>query len=220
MSKHTHRGHCQVCGAQQAVDNKTGKLAKHGYTVESGWFTGECPGSHNLPLEHDHTMTDNIIGDLTRQADRIEQRIAGGIKNITLHYTVTDGSAYGKIEKTATVTIDTVEQVFAEIGKRFYNAEYQWDELVERETWRLERQVTFLRDHCEFMGKLIEKRHGADLVPVERIERIAKDFADHADAHEWVQSMKADGWKGRITINRNVSFGHPKRNTAQLRRTV
>ena len=218
MSKHTHRGHCQVCGAQQAVDNKTGMLAKHGYTVESGWFTGECPGSHELPLEHDHTMTDNIIGDLTRQGDRIEQQIADGITEVPYHYTVTDGSAYGKIKKMVVITEATIESVFADIGAR-YNS-MSWENAHDQQLWKLKRQVTFLRDHCEMMGKLIEKRHGADLVPVERIERIAKDFADHADAHEWVQSMKADGWKGRITINRNVSFGHPKRNTAQLRRTV
>jgi hypothetical protein len=217
MSKHTHRGHCQVCGAQQAVNNETGKLAKHGYTVESGWFTGECPGSHNLPLEVDHAMTDNIIDDLTRQADRIEQQIADGITEVPHHYSVRSGN-YGSTKKMVVITEATIESVFADIGAR-YNS-MSWENAFDQHIWRLRRQVTFLRDHCEFMGKLIEKRHGADLVPVERIERIAKDFADHADAHEWVQSMKADGWKGRITINRNVSFGHPKRNTAQLRRTV
>lgn len=214
MSKHTHRGHCQVCGAQQAVDNKTGMLAKHGYTVEEGFFEGECPGSHNLPLEHDHTMTDNIIGDLTRQADRIQKQIDGGIKMVTYRYTERDTRA----EKMVKLTEDNIESVFADIGKAYYSM--SWDNELECYVWKLKRQVTFLRDHCEFMGKLIEKRHGADLIPRERIERIAKDFSDHADAYEWVQAMKADGWKGRITINHNVSFGHPKRNTAQLRRTV
>ncbi len=217
MSKHTHRGHCQVCGAQQAVNNETGMLAKHGYTVEHGFFEGECPGSHNLPLEVDHTMTDNIIGDLTRQGDRIEQHIADGITEVPYHYSVRSGN-YGSTKKMVVITEATIESVFADIGAR-YNS-MSWENAFDQHIWRLGRQVTFLRDHCEFMGKLIEKRFGADLVPVERIERIAKDFADHADAHEWVQSMKADGWKGRITINRNVSFGHPKRNTAQLRRTA
>jgi hypothetical protein len=116
------------------------------------------------------------------------------------------------------LTEDTIESVFADIGKAYYSG--SWRDAVELQTWRLRRQVEFLHSHCEMMSKLIELRHGADLYPVERIERIAKDFADYADAREWVESMKADGWKGRITINRNVSFGHPKRNTAQLRRTV
>ena len=81
----THRGTCQVCGAQQAVNNKTGMMAKHGYTVEHGFFEGECPGSHNLPLEADRTMTDNIIRP-DRQAARIEQ-IDDGIKMVTYRYT-------------------------------------------------------------------------------------------------------------------------------------
>jgi hypothetical protein len=196
------------------VNKETGMLAKHGYTVEHGFFEGECPGSHNLPLEHDHTMTDNIIGDLTRQAGRIQSQIDDGIKMVTFRYT----ERGTRVEKMVKLTEDNIESVYADIGK-FYTS-MSWDDAVEMYKWKLIRQIEFLRDHCEFMGKLIEKRHGADLVPVERIERIAKDFADYADAHEWVQSMKADGWKGRIMINRNVSFGHPKRNTAQMRRTA
>ena len=113
MSKHTHRGTCQVCGSQQAVDNKTGMLAKHGYTVEHGFFEGECPGSHNLPLESDRTMTDNIIGDLTRQADRIQKRIDNGIKMVTYRYK----SVTPEFEKMVKVTEDNIESVYADIGK-------------------------------------------------------------------------------------------------------
>ena len=209
MSKHTHRGTCQVCGSQQAVNNETGMMAKHGYTVEHGFFEGECPGSHNLPLESDRTMTDNIIGDLTRQADRIQKQIDNGIKMVTYRYTERDT----RVEKMVKLTEDNIESVYADLG-RFYTA-MSWDDAVEMYTWKLKKQIIFLVGHCDMMTDLIEKRHGADM-----IQRIAKDFADHSDAYEWVQSMKADGWKGRITINRNVSFGHPKRNTAQLRRTV
>lgn len=218
MSKHTHRGTCQVCGSQQAVDNKTGMLAKHGYTVEHGFFEGECPGSHNLPLEADRTMTDNIIGDLTRQAERIQKRIAEGPKHIAITYEV--GDRYNRVKKVATVTADTVEQVFAEIGKRFYNAEYQWEELVEREIWKLKKQVIFLIGHCDMMTDLIEKRHGADLYPVERIERQSKDFADRTVAKEWLDALKAEGWTGRIVTNMRVSPREVGRYTAQARRTV
>lgn len=51
MAKATHRGTCQVCGRVQAVNAKTGMLAKHGYTVEWGWFEGTCRGSDHLPFE-------------------------------------------------------------------------------------------------------------------------------------------------------------------------
>lgn len=214
MSKHTHRGHCQVCGSQQAVDNKTGMLAKHGYTVEHGFFEGECPGSHNLPLEHDHTMTDNIIGDLTRQAERIEQRIADGIKMVTYRYTERDT----RIEKMVKLTEDNIESVYADLGK-FYSA-MSWDDAVEMYEWKLKRQVEFLRDHCEMMSGLIEKRHGADLVLVERIERQSKGFACRVEAKEWLDALKADGWKGRIVTNMRVSPREVGRYTAQARRTV
>lgn len=42
---HTHRGSCQICGRDQAVDVKTGLIAKHGYTVQWGFFSGTCFGS-------------------------------------------------------------------------------------------------------------------------------------------------------------------------------
>jgi hypothetical protein len=216
MSKHTHRGHCQVCGAQQAVDNETGKLAKHGYTVEHGFFEGECPGSHNLPLEHDHTMTDNIIDDLTRQADRIEQQIADGLTTIPYRYRE---NRFGP-EKVVMVTRDTFEGVLADLGKEVRDADYQWNNGVEHREWQLQRQVTFLRDHCEFMGKLIEKRHGADLVTVERIERQSKAFADRTEAKEWLDALKAEGWTGRIVTNMYKGIGEVGRYNAQARRTV
>lgn len=49
MSKATHEGTCQLCGRQQRLPG--GKLAKHGYTVEYGFFSGVCPGSHEQPYE-------------------------------------------------------------------------------------------------------------------------------------------------------------------------
>lgn len=36
----THNGTCQACGRQHAVNVKSGKLAKHGYTVDWGFFNG------------------------------------------------------------------------------------------------------------------------------------------------------------------------------------
>jgi len=214
MSKHTHRAHCQVCGAQQAVDNKTGKLAKHGYTVEHGFFEGECPGSHNLPIEVDHTMTDNIIEDLGRQADRIEAQIAVGIKAVPYRY------REGSTEKVVMVTRDTFESVLADLGKVVHNADYQWQNGVDLHVWRLQKQVTFLHDHCEMMTKLIDKRFGADMIPVERVERQSKKFADRTEAKAWLDSLKAEGWTGRIQTNMYVSFNQVGRYVAQARRTV
>ena len=47
--KATHKGHCQVCGAQQKLPN--GVLSQHGYTVDWGFFNGVCQGAKHLPYE-------------------------------------------------------------------------------------------------------------------------------------------------------------------------
>ena len=47
----THQGTCQICGCVHKVSNKSGKIATHGYTVEYGYFNGECGGRHQLPFE-------------------------------------------------------------------------------------------------------------------------------------------------------------------------
>ena len=70
MARHTHRGTCQVCGSVQAVNNKTGMIAKHGYTVDWGMFQGECPGSNELPIEKSYRLTIQII-------DSIQSQLAG-----------------------------------------------------------------------------------------------------------------------------------------------
>jgi hypothetical protein len=80
---HTHRGHCQLCGRVQAIDVKTGLVAKHGYTVERGYFSGQCPGSDVMNLHVARDLADKHIAtarreaaDHTELANRYEQRTA------------------------------------------------------------------------------------------------------------------------------------------------
>lgn len=47
--KSTHTGECQICGRVQKLPS--GRLAKHGYTVEWSQFNGVCVGSDHLPFE-------------------------------------------------------------------------------------------------------------------------------------------------------------------------
>lgn len=47
----THQGTCQVCGCVHKVSNTSGKIATHGYTVDHGYFNGECGGGYELPFE-------------------------------------------------------------------------------------------------------------------------------------------------------------------------
>ena len=57
--KATHTGHCQICGSGQKLPG--GRLAKHGYTVKWGFFSGVCNGSHELPFEQDKSLIEGQI---------------------------------------------------------------------------------------------------------------------------------------------------------------
>ena len=159
-------------------------------------------------------MTDNIIGDLTRQADRIQKQIDGPIIMVTYRYTDRDT----RKDKMVKLTQSNIESVYADIGKAYWPG--SWDDAVEMYKWKLVRQVKVLRDHCDMMTDLIEKRHGADLYPVERIERQSKGFADRTEAKAWLDALKAEGWTGRIVTNMYKGIGEVGRYTAQARRTV
>jgi hypothetical protein len=59
MAKATHTGTCQCCGSTQKLPN--GKLSKHGYTVQHGWFEGTCMGSGHLPFEQSKDLVEQFI---------------------------------------------------------------------------------------------------------------------------------------------------------------
>ena len=63
--KNQIRGNCQCCGRQQAVKN--GRMAKHGYTVERGWFAGVCSGERFAPMQVSREQTDKVIADITAE---------------------------------------------------------------------------------------------------------------------------------------------------------
>ena len=67
---HSHKGTCQLCGRIHAVNNKTGEIAKHGYTVDYGFFNGTCGGSGFLPLQKDREELDLQINAWERIANK------------------------------------------------------------------------------------------------------------------------------------------------------
>ena len=74
---HTHTGTCQICERRQAVNVKTGRIAKHGYTVDWGFFSGTCPGSDHLPYEKSCDLIPAVIVSLN---GRVEDLKAGRAK--------------------------------------------------------------------------------------------------------------------------------------------
>ena len=66
----THKGTCQSWGREQA-DTRSG-LAKHGYNVEWGFFSGVCSGAHHQPLELDRSRLDWTCEQLAENAAKLE----------------------------------------------------------------------------------------------------------------------------------------------------
>ena len=73
MAKATHQGECQVCGRFQKLP--AGLLAKHGYSVDWGFFNGICPGAGHPPLELAKDLVDGAIARAQDQMAALNRRI-------------------------------------------------------------------------------------------------------------------------------------------------
>ena len=69
----THKGECQVCGRTQKLPREI--LAKHGYTVDWGFFNGTCWGAGYLPLERDNSLLAKAIEWAEAQHTAISEKI-------------------------------------------------------------------------------------------------------------------------------------------------
>lgn len=156
------RGHCQLCGRQQAV---RGGMSAHGYTVANGWFQGVCQGHHHKPLETDRSITDQMVIDVTAQASALRIKA--------------DETLLGQHDP---VEYDTGRRTFLD-GKRtpimaqFADAgEYRQQEIRKQMAWSLTSRAKAGEDFAKFMGALADKVHGQPLAivakpqPAERIQ--------------------------------------------------
>ena len=156
------RGHCQLCGRQQAV---RGGMSAHGYTVANGWFLGVCQGHHHKPLETDRSITDQMVIDVTAQASALRIKA--------------DETLLGQHDP---VEYDTGRRTFLD-GKRtpimaqFADAgEYRQQEIRKQMAWSLTSRAKAGEDFAKFMGALADKVHGQPLAivakpqPAERIQ--------------------------------------------------
>lgn len=78
MAKATHNGICQVCGALQAVNPKTGKLANHGYSVMWHSQHGTCPGSRQLPIQVSSDLADKTAKGLEAEMNKLRRDVESG----------------------------------------------------------------------------------------------------------------------------------------------
>ena len=73
MTKATHRGHCQACGAYHKVNAKSGGLAQHGYTTKWGFVLGTCSGANWKPVEISSEMMEVAIHEAAAQVAKLEE---------------------------------------------------------------------------------------------------------------------------------------------------
>lgn len=162
---HTHRGHCQACGALQAAQlSQSQRLAKHGYTVDGGYFNGVCQASDKLPIEFERTYADGMIVYCNQIAEECDVEIK-----------VIDAGAY---VWPSTWVIGEKRDPQGRKDKRGLTVMVPvWIKLedatiVQREEQKIRYRASMVhkaayhRDHAAFLRKLIKDFHGKPLVPV------------------------------------------------------
>lgn len=145
--KATHRGTCQACGRAQA--HFKGTIAKHGYTVDWGYFNGVCAGAEQLPLEQDKAFAERIINDLRTiiapRADKLAADLLAG-----------------------TVQPDWAKRVRGTLYacKREELQDNEAALCVQRAIRNAENNASGARAHAVTLEKLIVARHGQPLMPI------------------------------------------------------
>jgi hypothetical protein len=164
--KATHNGHCQICGRQQALPN--GRLSKHGYTVDWGYFNGVCTGANHAPLEESRELTDNVIVSLREYADEQERRAedcADPDRLETCTIKIRDGYRGRRaVYKMVTMTRDEFESPKNAELRRYG---VTWAHECQAEQYRCLSQAKSARNHADAMVKLADKIHGQPLQPRE-----------------------------------------------------
>lgn len=195
---HTHRGHCQACGRVHAVDTANNLLAKHGYTVEYGYFDGVCNGSDRKPLEVDKSFAEATIVKINKWIDDqkvLLQEATEGKKTFS-HYSLDylavrivpfdhshiSNKRYKCIEYTEENLRKHIQQcrqksstwrtfpTFVEVFARLQKLFIQ----------KIEAGIDNAIQHIESLQKLIEEVHGKELINVADTEKLLKDLEAEA----------------------------------------
>jgi hypothetical protein len=148
------RGICQCCGREQAIVN--GRMAKHGYTVECGWFQGVCAGKNFVPMQVSREHTDVLVAQVRKEVIEMiskANRIASGeVKPTTI-----------TLNKNRRNSLDGKEIVqFADATA------YEQKQALESIEWDLRRSAQMGTDYANMMEKIANEFHGKELVTVEK----------------------------------------------------
>jgi hypothetical protein len=143
------RGICQCCGREQAIVN--GKMAKHGYTVECGWFQGVCAGKNFVPMQVSRTETDSMVAAVRKEvaefiakADRVA---SGDLKPTTI---------------TRSARFNRAVIAFADAQS------WEQKDAIKHMEFTFRRSAEMGTDFANMMEKIANEYHGKELVKVEK----------------------------------------------------
>ena len=147
------RGNCQCCGREHAVVD--GRMAKHGYTVESGWFKGVCAGKHFAPIQVSREQTDTLIATVRKQ---VLEMIAKA-----------DKVASGEFKPT-TITRHPHSKKAMEFIPFAEATVYEQRDAIRALEWNYRRTAEMGTSFAKMMTEVADKYHGKALVEVAKKE--------------------------------------------------
>jgi len=195
MTTHTHKGTCQSCGNIQAVKNGAGTLAAHGYTVEYGYFEGECWGSAELPLQINREIADNTIAFFNSKAADLNKIVAdhrdgtrklthaefkrteqsGGwstrekfVESLSLDEYLGDKEGFNKWNQSRNSEIDNEQRV------RWSTSDFE--KAIERKVFMILREAAHCTGAATDLLNLADATHGTDLLDANP-EKVVIDHA-------------------------------------------
>jgi hypothetical protein len=205
MTKATHNGTCQACGRSQAVTAR-GTLAKHGYTVDYGYFSGTCSGSGKLPLEQDTKHNVEVVAAIRDWADKQDEKAAREIYEIVVSvYVNGTASTIGGYQNETMNREQFIEHTKGFAGLQGVEA---WNSAVDSFKLNLTRNAAFARKDADNLDTLRGATFGNDLTPREvegapqpKRESFSADSAGRANAkaYDRQRELKAQGIRSRVT---------------------
>lgn len=155
------RGNCQCCGNQQAV-LKTGRMSKHGYTIDHGWFNGICQGERHQPMQNDRSITDKIISDIRAEV--------AGLRELAKE--LAEGKKFPKQAGSGNFVLEKNERGHSrrvEVYVPFADAPaYRQDAEVETAIYQAESRARMGEGFSNDLEQIVNKVHGTKLIEVEK----------------------------------------------------
>ena len=205
---HTHTGTCQLCGREHAINVKTGAIAKHGYTVDYGFFSGTCRGAGCQPLQISREWLDTNIERWEEQANIELAKTAADIAKVPVNVLVKNG-AFSSYRETRMMDEEAYNKCLLAGEDMNPRSDPTFAEAVETYlTYTIHRRATGLLAHCEDMKVRATEILGTDLFPVKAEKKNRETFECYRDAFAFSETLKDQGIKTRIRSTNNYSREH------------